>query len=252
MQTLRHADSEPTRARKTIFGSFLKPLGLLLCWCSILLAAKAGATSFGEQNSNALLEQRVRVFLEDQAQDLGRDITVTLHSGGVRLANCHDPEPFLTNPDQRLYGRVSVGIRCESGQTRYLQAEISVLVDHVVAVRDIEAGATIGAGDVELVEGRLERLPRHALLEINDALGLTATRPLRAGALLQTHHLRKQRLVSRGSRVTVVAKGAGFSVRREAKALDNGSLGDVVRLNIADGGQLRATVTGPGRLEVPF
>nr|WP_299379529.1 flagellar basal body P-ring formation chaperone FlgA [uncultured Halomonas sp.] len=222
-------------------------MGVLLCWMMILFAGSEALA-----NSESLLEQRVRVFLEGQAQDLGRDIKVTSHLGGAGLANCRDPEPFLTNPEQRLYGRVSVGIRCESGQTRYLQADVSVLVDHVVVARDIEAGATIGAGDVELVEGRLEKLPRHALLELGDALGLTATRPLRTGALLQSHHLRKQRLVTRGSRVTVIAKGNGFSVRREAKALDNGSLGDAVRLNIADGGQIRATVTGHGRLEVAF
>ncbi|WP_227368205.1 flagellar basal body P-ring formation chaperone FlgA [Halomonas sp. M20] len=235
-----------------MFESTLKTLGSLLCWCSILLATAAGAISFEEQDGNSVLEQRVRDFLEWEAQDLGRDIKVTPHSGSARLSNCHDPEPFLTNPEQRLYGRVSVGIRCESGQTRYLQADVSVLVDHVIVARDIEAGATIGAGDVELVEGRLEKLPRHALLELSEALGMSATRPLRTGALLQSHHLRKQRLVNRGSRVTVIAKGNGFSVRREAKALDNGSLGDAVRLNIADGGQLKAIVTGHGRLEVVF
>ncbi|MGC3874859.1 flagellar basal body P-ring formation chaperone FlgA [Halomonas sp. GXIMD04776] len=238
------------RHAEKIFTGAPRLVGVLLCWAMSLFVANEALAS----DSERLLDQRVHAFLVEHTRELGRDVEINIHPGAARLGECRDPQPFLTNPEQRLYGRVSVGVRCDSktSQTRYLQAEVSVLVDHVVTARDIEAGSRIGPADVKLVEGRLERLPRHALLDIDDALGLSAARPLRAGSLLQTHHLRRERLVTRGSKVTVLARGNGFSVRREAKALDHGSLGEAVRLSIEGGDHLRAIVTGRGRLEVAF
>ncbi|SHF11657.1 flagella basal body P-ring formation protein FlgA [Modicisalibacter ilicicola DSM 19980] len=236
----------------TTLVTVLKLLGVTLLWGLALLSSGAQANS--PSPDEGLIERRVKDFLAERTRDLGRDITIRVHPGSARLPRCEAPQPFLTRPDQRLHGRVSVGVRCgnATGPVRYLQAEVSVLVDHVVAARDIAPGATITAQDIELAEGRLERLPRHALLDRDEALGLTAARPLRTGSLLQSHHLRRERLVERGDVVTVVARGGGFSVKREAKALDNGALGDSVRLRIASGDQLRATVTGPDRLEIPF
>ncbi|TDX30962.1 flagella basal body P-ring formation protein FlgA [Modicisalibacter xianhensis] len=245
MRMRSHADlqRQPSQMMARFVSGLLLALGL---W---LVSASA---SWAATDSHSLAESRVTAFLLEQTAGLGRDIEVTVHPASARLPDCIDPQPFLTNPGQRLYGRVSVGLRCgEQGQqTRYLQASVSVIVDHVVVARDIDAGSLITAGDLMLEEARLERLPRHALLGIDDALGMTAARPLRAGTTLQTHYLRRPELVSRGAHVTVTAHGAGFSISRKAKALDSGALGDAVRLSTDNGEQLVATVTGPDQLKI--
>lgn len=217
----------------------------------VLWLAPAIAT-WGAADVDAKIEERVTAFLAERVSGLGRDIQITVHPASARLPDCVDPQPFLTNPEQRLYGRISVGLRCgERGQqTRYLQASVSVMVDHVVVAHDIDAGRLITASDLTLAEARLERLPRHALLSVDEALGLSAARPLRAGTTLQTHYLRRPQLVSRGDHVTVTAQGAGFSVSRKAKALDSGALGDEIRLGTDNGEQLVATVTGPNQLKI--
>ncbi|GHA84194.1 flagellar basal body P-ring formation chaperone FlgA [Modicisalibacter luteus] len=219
---------------------------------SFVLWLVPAISTWGATEIDAQVEDRITAFLTDQASDLGRDIEVTVHPASARLATCIDPQPFLTNPGQRLYGRVSIGLRCgEQGQqTRYLQATVSVLVDHVVTARQIEAGTLITANDLTVEEARLESLPRHALLSIDEALGMTVARPLRAGTSLQTQYLRRPQLVSRGDHVTVTAQGAGFSISRKVKALDNGALGDEVRLSTNNGEQLMATVTGPNQLKI--
>ena len=221
-------------------------LSLLALWLIPAMAA------WGAAGAAPQIEERVTSFLIGHVSSLGRDIEITVHSSSARLPNCIDPQPFLTNPEQRLYGRVSVGLRCgELGeQTRYLQANVSVLVDHVVTAREVEAGAPLIAADLTLAEARLERLPRHALLSVDEAIGLTAARPLRTGTTLQTHYLRRPQLVSRGDHVTVTAHGTGFSVSRKAKALDSGALGDEIRLSTDNGERLIATVTGPNQLKV--
>lgn len=241
------------RAFVEVITAIMRTAGPLLVAGLCVLAMTSAAAS-SSMASDALLERRVHALLQEHTRDLGRETTITLHRSAARLPPCDDPQPFLTHPEQRLYGRVAVGVRCgeQGNQVRYLQAEVSVLVDHVVTASDIDRGATITAAALRLEEARLERLPRHALLNIDEAVGLMAARPLSAGTTLQTHHLRREALVKRGNQVTVMARGTGFSVTRKAKALDNGSLGESVRLRTEDGDRLKATVIGRNQLEVAF
>ena len=103
-----------------------------------------------------------------------------------------------------------------------------------------------------LEQGLLEKLPSQAIKHIENATGLVTTRTLRAGTTLQSYQLRRQDLVKRGQTVSVIARGEGFQVRREAQAMDNGAMGEQVRLRIANGELLQARVVGPKRLSVEF
>ena len=214
-----------------------------------------GAPSvLAESSQEAQLEQRVHDFLIEQAQPLGESVSVKVQRNQIRLPACDDPRPFLPRNNQRLYGRVAVGIHCntDEGRTRYVQADVSVTIEHVVLARDVTRGAALTPQDVTLERGMLEKLPQHAVKHIEDATGLVATRALRAGTALQSYQLRRQDLVKRGQTVSVIARGAGFQVRREAQAMDNGALGEQIRLRIANGTLLQARVIGPKRLSVEF
>lgn len=228
---------------------------LTLCWVLglLLLAMPVTGLASGNASTDRLLEERIQAFLEERTRSLGDDVTITLHHNSARLPACENPQPFLPNSGQRLYGRVSVGVRCgEQARVRYLQADVSVLTQQVVLARDIAANTRLSASDLTLEEARLERLPRNALRDIAAAVGLIAVRPLPMGTTLQEYHLRREALVKRGDSVTVLAQGQGFSVSREVKALDNGALGEEVRLRTHDGDQLQARVVGRNRLEIVF
>lgn len=208
----------------------------------------------GEAARTTQLEQRVEDFLIEQARPLGDSVSVNVQRNRVRLPTCDDPQPFLPRNNQRLYGRVAVGVHCngENGRPRYVQADVSVAIDHVVLARDVPRGATLTTQDVALEQGLLEELPRHAVKHLEDATGLVTTRALSAGATLQSYQLRRLDLVKRGQTVSVIARGDGFQVRREAQAMDNGAMGEQVRLRIANGELLQARVIGPKRLSVEF
>ncbi|MEC9482148.1 MAG: flagellar basal body P-ring formation protein FlgA, partial [Halomonas sp.] len=122
----------------------------LLAWLVLWIAMPALANV--SNDNDALIEERVRSFLTARTGDLGKEVSIDVHDGIARLPECLNPQPFLPRPDQRLYGRVSVGLHCGSQgeQTRYLLAEVSVLVDHVVAAREIIAGALLTAADLTL------------------------------------------------------------------------------------------------------
>ncbi|SDK91371.1 flagella basal body P-ring formation protein FlgA [Modicisalibacter muralis] len=239
-----------------LFRQAIKVLRPFMAWTMVWFVAALAvpaATLAATAATDGLLEQRVHDFLAERIQHLGDDVTITLHRGSARLPECQQPEAFLPNFGQRLYGRVSVGVRCgEQRRVRYLQADISVMTQHVVVARDIAANARIAAADLKLEEARLERLPRHAILDVDAAVGLLAVRPLPAGTTLQDYHLRREPLVERGDSVTVYARGNGFTVSLDAEALDNGALGDEVRLRTDDGDRLQARVVGRDKLEIVF
>ena len=90
-----------------------------------------------EASEDVSLEQRAHDFLIEQARPLGNSVSVAVQRSQVRLPACDDPQPFLPRNNQRLYGRVAVGIHCngDEGRTRYVQADVSVTIEHVVLTR---------------------------------------------------------------------------------------------------------------------
>lgn len=52
--------------------------------------------------------------------------------------------------------------------------------------------------------------------------------------------------VKRGQSVTVAVEGAGFSVSQSAQALEDGAVGDWVRVRVGKDSELQAQVTRPG------
>jgi len=81
------------------------------------------------------------------------------------------------------------------------------------------------------------------------AVGMQMRRPMRAGQPLRTADLAKPDLVQRDQSVTVIYQSAGLYITARAKALDNGTEGDVISVLNP---QSKRTVTGivTGRAQV--
>ena len=62
------------------------------------------------------------------------------------------------------------------------------------------------------------------------------------------NNFRERWLVERNQRVMLQAQGEGFTISRDGKALDNGSLGSSVRVLSSDGKLLNAQVVGQNEL----
>lgn len=232
--------------RRRLLRSLPAPLrGLSLCLAALLLG---GQPAVAEED---LVTSRVRDLLIPQ---LPENAEIVVQQAAGNLPPCEDPQPFLPQSGQRLLGRVSIGVRCAGTppQTRYLQATISVNGDYLVVRRAIRAGEIVEPDMLELRQGPLERLPRGTLTAPEQAVGLQAGRALSAGSTLQDNALRRPLLVERNARVTLEAQGAGFVIRREAVALEGGSLDSEVRLRADSGEVLRGRVIGANRLTVLY
>jgi len=239
---------QPTRQRQ----ARQRPMRLVIAALALgllLAPAVVGAAT-------DILTQRVTQLLSQQAGELGEVIGVSVHAPSAVLGQCDDPQPFLPDNGQRHYGRVSVGVHCDGPggrrQTRYLQAEVSVRVRYVTVTHDLNRGSVIARNDLHLAQGRLEKLPRDVVRDPQAIVGQVAAAPLRADTPLRAYQLHARDLVKRGQRVTVIARGPGFEVSREAEALDNGARGEQVRVRAGNRRILRGRVTGPRRLTIDF
>src|SRR5699024_1129312 len=185
-----------------------------------------------------------RHFLHHEASHLGHNVTVAIHPSRADLPACHHPRPFLPGTGQKLLGRVTVGVRCDSGQVRYLQARVSADGRYWEAKERIPAGTALTATMLEADHGDLGQLPHGAIRDRSAALGQVTTRTLAKGTVIQSAQLREAWLVHRRQPVTVEARGQGFRVTRSGKALQDGALGDTVRVRMADHSVLVGVVTG--------
>jgi flagella basal body P-ring formation protein FlgA len=197
-------------------------------------------------------EDAAQVFLQDAARHLGNDVTVTVPAPEVALPPCTDPQPFLPGHDQRLLGRVTVGVRCGDGQTRYLQARVTAIGQYWVAAHDIPVGTLVAASMLEARSGDLATLPRLAVLDENAAVGRVATRTLARGSVIQGSQLQAPALIQRNRTVSVEAVGQGFRVVRQGEALQDGALGDTVRVRMSNRSILTGVVAGDGVVKVSF
>ncbi|CAO1658533.1 Flagella basal body P-ring formation protein FlgA [Halomonas sp. NYA30] len=228
----------------------------MLCYCQVifLLAMLAVTALTKVQADDDALLQQVHQFLYQETQALGEEVVIDLRPPSPHLPECIQPEPFLPNANQAPLGRVSVGVRCgENGrQVRYLQAQIDVIGSYVVAARDIERGTLITSNMLSERGGNLGDLSAQALTAEEDIVGKITQRPIRTGSAFLAHYLQAPDLVERGQRVTVVAQGSAFRVSREGEALENGALGEQVRVRFGSREIMTARVTDRGILVVDF
>lgn len=221
-----------------------------LSWLLVLLI---GFALPGVADERVMLE-RVQALLYERASALGDEVVIEISPPSARLGECVNPTPFLPNPEAELRSRVSVGVRCgeEGRQVRYLQASVEVIGRYVEVARRVERGQPLREDDLRLVSGNLGRLPGGAVMTLDEAIGQHATRPLAPGQTLQAHHMQSPRLVYRGDSVQVEAAGSGFRVQREGEAIDEGGMGESVRVRLPDRLILEGRVVGPGRVAVDF
>lgn len=217
----------------------------------VFMLVSALLAPFGTAQAGSVTDV-ARQFLQQQTQNLGDKVTVTVRAPTARLPACLDPTPFLPGHGQQLIGLVTVGIRCRGGQLRYLQARVTATGTYWVASQQLAAGTTITRAMLETRSGDLGKLPHGAIRQSAAAVGKVTTRFVSPGAVLMDSALKAPVLVHRRQVVTVEARGKAFRVTRQGKALQDGGLGDSIRVRMANRSILVGVVSAKDLVEVRF
>ena len=224
----------------------------LLRFLPIVLAASLGAAAcLASPPDGGDAHSVVEQFLKAQTAGLPGQARIRVMLPGSALPACEALEAFLPN-GASAWGRVSVGLRCpgERPWTRFVQAHVALEGRYLVAARAIEAGQPLGAGDVAARTGDLTALPKSVLFDPAELKGMVVANRVAAGAPLRREQLRGTVVIQQGQTVQVVAAGAGFTVRTEARALNRAEIGATVQAKTRDGRLVSGVADEEGQIRL--
>jgi flagella basal body P-ring formation protein FlgA len=130
-------------------------------------------------------------------------------------------------------------------------ASLTVRVRHARLLTAVRPGAVVGAAEaaesLDVVSGvRLQRLPLPA-----DVTGARVRQTLAAGTVVEEWMLEREPAVRSGEMVGARTVVDGVEARTMAKAVERGSVGDLIRVvNLQSGRSLKGRVIAKGEVEV--
>ena len=225
---------------------------------AVLLATSAAAQSpaaDGGLDEDTL--QRIQALGEQAGAGLAPGaLRVQIEPGRLdprlRLAPCERVEPYLP-PGARAWGRSRIGLRCVQGPTAwnvYLPVTVKVFAPAWVVSAPLPAGTVLQASQLTQAEVDWAAAATPPVADVAKVVGRQLSRPLPAGAPVRTADLRQRQWFAAGDTVRLVARGQGFSVSGEAKAMGPGIEGKPVRVRIDNGRVLSGLAVGLNRVEV--
>lgn len=213
-----------------------RKLSVFFGWV-FLVGFAAAAFALEPQQTPAILKV-VENYVRSETAGLPGQVTISL--GGVDprviLPACPALEPFLP-AGGRLWGQSTVGVRCNSqtAWTLYVPVTVKVIANVVHTVRPLAQGRAIGVADIILQKADLSQLPAGILTDLSQVIGKTLITSLASGQPLRQDLLRSPTVILQGQTVKLQARGEGFSVSSEGKALAAATEGQVVQVRIQSG-----------------
>lgn len=232
--------------------NFLKFMVLIFLGAPLQLVAEGDNTVTRYQDIS-LIQNAVKNFIHNHAGNLNGIVEVEVGQidSRITLPNCPRLEPFMPS-GSRLWGKTSVGVRCE-GQfawTIYVPAEVKVMADVLHVARPVAREQTIGFDDVSLQTVNLAQTPEGVLTDYAQAVGKLAAMNLTAGQVIRANMLRAPYIILRGQNVKLTVVGRGFSVSSEGQALSDASEGQVVQVRNTAGRVISGLARPNGIVEV--
>jgi flagella basal body P-ring formation protein FlgA len=230
-----------------IFYSYLMILSLSLP--SILSA------DVNSKHALADIEQAAYVYTLSEAQMKFGSAHVSIMPLDKRLnmAACASKLNAFTKKATVDMGKQTIGVKCYGPVpwTVYVQAEIKVFKQTVVAAKPLGAGHVLEANDIKLTTVDISQFRRGFVKSKQDVLGQQLKYPLAMGAVISPSALKSMKVVARGQVITLLAKAGTMEVRMSGKALASAALGQRVKVkNLSSKRVVEGIVESPGVVKV--
>jgi flagella basal body P-ring formation protein FlgA len=207
---------------------------------------RTGLTIGRDQISAALL-----AALEERGAP--SDSTVDLESRTQQMIVATDQSAQLTVRDlffDRAANRFSATL--VAGDSRLIVAgRLYPTIEVPVLSHTVARGDTIIAQDISMVRMRQDQLRAATVTDAGALVGMAAKVPLRANMPVPEADLQRPMAVNRGAIVSLVLNYNGMELVAQGRALDQGSLGDTIRVtNTHSNLTVEGVVDGTNRVRV--
>ncbi len=148
-------------------------------------------------------------------------------------------------------GRLSAVIGDGVAQRISVAGKVYRMAEAPVPARRLGIGHIVRERDLHWITVRASALDRNVLVEEQLIVGQAVRRPLVEGRPIRTGDVEPPLLVQRRGMVTITLETPRMKLTAQGRALEDGALGDVVRIeNIQSRRTIEATVTGPNAVTV--
>jgi len=228
----------------------------MMSYCfSIFLFLLSPITYAAYQSHNSIYKIAKTYVSEKVSTQHGNQTTVTVGKldSRLKLKKCSKRLQAFLPKGSRKVGKTTVGVKCKGSKpwSLHVPVTISVFGDVLVAKRQLKKGSVLTHSDFKVKKYNLSELPHGYIEHITSGAGMKLKRRVMAGAVITPSMLKKPRIVSRGQKVTIVAKIGNMHVRMEGKALAHGAAGERIRvMNIKSRKKLEGVITSKGEVKV--
>lgn len=251
----READPPPGSGSQPMYltgpagmiGRLITRFGMLL-----FVSVSASAYSAERQEIPPVLKA-IEDYVRSETAGFPGEVSFSVGTVDPRhvLSACPLLKPFVP-AGGRLWGRTAVGVRCNGPMpwTLYVPLHVRVMGNVVHAAKPLVQGQLIGPADVVLQKADLAQLPAGIITEPGQAIGKTLSSSITSGLPLRQDLLRSPVVVLQGQTIKLLARGPGFSVSSEGKALAAAADGQVVPVRTHSGQIISGIARPDGVVEV--
>jgi flagella basal body P-ring formation protein FlgA len=193
-----------------------------------------------------MVEDAVKAALKDEGLSGAYDLDFVGAKPEFILP--HDIEPSITveassyNASRQTF---SATLRTPDNKVRQVSGVAYPLVAIPVLKTPLARGDVITRNMITSMDIRADFVTEKMIVQNADLIGMTPRRVLRANAPVAIADLDKPVVVKRGDLVTMELKNGPISITAIAKAMENGTKGDMIRvMNVDSKRTLQAEVTG--------
>ena len=220
---------------------------ILLPFCGLSHAMASEVTEYLQEQAQEFVLGQLDIPLDAQAE-----VNAAAIDERLPLNRCEEALTISFPAKMEIRRNTTVYLKCESAQPwdLYLPVRVSIQKPYVTVAAPVAKGDILSESMLTLAYQDQTQIRGDYLSDPAPLIGARSKRELKPG---QAIRLTQVCVVCKGDEVTLLAENSSMQIKTMARALQDGSFGDMIRLvNIRSGRQVQGTVSAVGSVVVTF
>ena len=222
---------------------------LLILYIILFTASTQLAAAQEADNTIEMVENAVKLALNEEGIDGKLDVNINGYRGGFNLAGDQDLYQVYVNAininERNERFKADIAFINQSNKTTAFQVNggYSKLVSIPVLSNKMPRNSVIEEGDIFWLEMASSQISFDTVMEADKLIGQALKRSMSNATPLKERDLQKVQILSRNTTVDIIYNTPTISLRTTGIALDSGGEGDIVRVrNTSSNKIIQATV----------
>jgi flagellar basal body P-ring formation protein FlgA len=221
----------------------------------LILLLLSGANKALASDINAGLQTRAQEFVRDQLSlplDARAELSAASIDTRLQLTACEHDLDISLPAKMEIRRNTTVYLKCNEtpGWDLYLPVRVSIQKPYITVSEAIAKGDILGRNQLIQAYEDQTLIRGDYIQDIEALVGTRSKRELRPG---QPVRLNQICVICKGDQVTLIAENSSMQIKTMARALQDGSFGDMIKLvNIRSGRTVQGKVNSVGSVIVSF